>query len=169
MTGDGGEPPRPAERGRRLAALVVVAAAIVAADQWTTSVALRALAHGPVHVVGPVSLQLEYNTGIAFSIGSGLTVPIVISAATLVAVVLWLARGARSLWASAAFGLVLGGALGNLSDRLFRGHDGAVVDFVHVGVWPTFNVADASIVCGCVALAALLWRRAPRPAGGERS
>ena len=48
--------------------------------------------------------------------------------------------------------MILGGALGNLSDRLFRGRGGAVVDFVHLGFWPTFNLADASIVIGTVVL-----------------
>ncbi|MDA8291302.1 MAG: signal peptidase II [Actinomycetota bacterium] len=167
MTATGGEPPRPAGRGRRLAAVLAVAVAVVAADQWTKDLAVHRLAAGPVHVVGPVSLALAYNTGMAFSIGSGYTVPIVIAAGALAGVVLVLARGAPGFGAAAAFGLVLGGAVGNLSDRLFRGHSGAVVDFVRIGLWPTFNLADASIVCGCALLLLGTWRHAPRDCDGD--
>ncbi|HVC24278.1 MAG TPA: signal peptidase II [Acidimicrobiales bacterium] len=162
MIGPGGRTPRPAARGRRLVAVLAIAAVVVAVDQVTKSLAVEHLSAGPVHVVGPISLALAYNSGIAFSIGSGLTLPIVIAVAALVGVVAWAARGASSAGATAAFGLVLGGALGNLSDRLLRGHRGAVVDFVHVGFWPTFNVADACIVCGCAALAWRMWRHGTR-------
>ncbi|HUA94033.1 MAG TPA: signal peptidase II, partial [Acidimicrobiales bacterium] len=65
-----------------------------------------------------------------------------------------------------AVGLVLGGALGNLSDRAFRGHHGDVVDFVTLTHWPTFNVADACITVGVVLLVVLYWREpAPREPG----
>jgi signal peptidase II len=60
-----------------------------------------------------------------------------------------------------AVGLVLGGALGNLADRLFRGHgflNGAVVDFVDLRVWPVFNLADAAITIGCLLLVWAGWR-----------
>ncbi len=171
MIRPGGEAPRPAARGRRLAAVLALATVVVAADQVTKSLAVDQLARGPVHLFGPVSFELAYNTGVAFSLGSGLTVPIVVVAATLAGVVVWLARGAPNAAQAGAFGLVLGGALGNLADRLFRGHAGAVVDFVRVGFWPTFNVADACIVCGCAALAVGVWRRASRgvPPGGDQS
>jgi signal peptidase II len=64
---------------------------------------------------------------------------------------------------AATLGLILGGALGNLSDRLFRGDHGAVVDFVALHFWPTFNVADASIVVGCGLLLVSLIREPRRP------
>jgi signal peptidase II len=67
-------------------------------------------------------------------------------------------RRASSAGQAAALGLILGGALGNLSDRLFRGDHGAVVDFVALHFWPTFNVADASIVVGCALLLVSLVR-----------
>jgi signal peptidase II len=54
--------------------------------------------------------------------------------------------------------MILGGALGNLADRLFRAHHGAVIDFLRSGFWPTFNLADSAVVCGCVVLAVALWR-----------
>jgi signal peptidase II len=71
-------------------------------------------------------------------------------------------RRASSAGQAAALGLILGGALGNLCDRLFRGDHGAVVDFVALHFWPTFNVADASIVVGCALLLVSLVR-GPRP------
>ncbi len=61
---------------------------------------------------------------------------------------------------AAALGLVLGGALGNLADRAFRGHHGAVVDFIALHVWPTFNVADSCIVIGGLLIVVSLWRSA---------
>ena len=133
-------------RGARLLVVVAVAASVVAADQVTTSIALDKLAGGPVHLVGPISLALAFNSGVAFSLGSGLTVPIVLVVVVLVVLLVQLARGAPSRSAACGVGLVLGGALGNLADRLLRGDGGAVVDFVRVGFWPTFNLADASIV-----------------------
>jgi signal peptidase II len=147
------------ERRRRLVAVLAVSAGIIAVDQVTKSLAVRDLVHGPVHVVGPLSLQLKYNTGAAFSIGAGLTLPIIVIAFVLVLLLAWFARGAPTLLAAAATGMILGGALGNLSDRLFRGHAGAVVDFIHFDFWPTFNVADASIVVGTFVLAIAIARR----------
>jgi signal peptidase II len=74
-------------------------------------------------------------------------------AVVLVVAIAWLARGVPTMTAAVAFGLVLGGAIGNLSDRLFRGHGGGVVDFIYTRFWPTFNVADSCIVVGCFLLA----------------
>lgn len=146
-------------RWRRLATAASVAAVVVVADQLTKHLAVDHLATAPVHLFGPVGLVLEYNTGVAFSLGAGSGWPVALAAAGLAAVLLALARSARSRVASTALGLVLGGALGNLADRLVGGHDGAVVDFVHVGAWPTFNLADTAVVVGCVLLAVHLLRR----------
>jgi signal peptidase II len=70
----------------------------------------------------------------------------------------------RTFALSVALGLILGGALGNLSDRLFRGHHGAVIDFITLTHWPTFNVADSCITIGAiVVVVTALWpARAPR-------
>ena len=86
-----------------------------------------------------------------------------LAVAALVLVVVMASSGAttRSPVLAAAVGLVLGGALGNLVDRLFRGRGwlrGAVVDFVDFRVWPVFNLADAAITCGCVLLVVAGWR-----------
>ena len=64
---------------------------------------------------------------------------------------------------SLAMGLVLGGAVGNLADRIFRDPGllrGAVVDFVDLRVWPVFNLADAAITCGCILLLVVGWKGA---------
>jgi signal peptidase II len=145
-------------RRRRIAVALVVAVAVVVLDQVTKSLAVSKLSSGPVHLIGPFSLALSYNTGVAFSIGTGLTLPIVVIVVVVVTLVAWFGRAVPSTAAAVGLGMILGGAVGNLADRLFRGHHGAVVDFVYSGFWPTFNLADASIVLGCVVLGVSLWR-----------
>jgi signal peptidase II len=147
------EQPATTPRRRRIATIAVIAVLVVAADQVTKSLAVTHLAHHNVHVLGPISLRLYYNTGVAFSVGTGLTGPIIVIAIALVLVIAWAARGVPTMPAAVAFGLILGGAIGNLSDRLFRGHHGAVIDFVYSRVWPTFNLADSCIVVGSFLLA----------------
>jgi signal peptidase II len=148
-----GEAPDNRNRRRRLAIIAVIAAVVVIADQVTKSLAVTDLAHHNVHVLGPISFRLFYNSGAAFSVGTGLTVPIIVVAVVLVLTIAWFARGVPTTPAAVAFGLILGGAVGNLCDRLFRGHDGGVVDFIYTRVWPTFNVADSCIVVGSILLA----------------
>jgi signal peptidase II len=144
--------PIPRAASRRAGIVVGVAATVVSADQVTKTLAVDHLTGGPVHVIGPFSFALAYNSGVAFSLFAGVGLPIVLLALCLVGLVVWFARGTPSRTGSVAIGLVAGGAVGNLSDRLFRNDGGAVVDFIHTGFWPTFNVADASVVCGCVLL-----------------
>ena len=166
----------PAVGARRLL-IPAVAAVVVAADQLTKTWALDHLRLGvPRHVIGPVNLLLTYNTGAAFGLGHGVT-PIVEAAVVLL--VVWLvaasrraSRGASGLM-TAGLGLLLGGALGNLADRVFRhprGAPGGVVDFIQaVSWWPVFNVADAAIVVGVIVLILAYWLtdRSPdrRPGG----
>jgi signal peptidase II len=144
---------------------ILVAAVVVAVDQVTKSWALDHLT-APRHVLGPLYLVLTFNRGAAFSLGTGVS-PIV-EAVVIVLVVALVGFGGRlnqgsPLWVSVALGLLLGGALGNLGDRLLRDipfHHGAVVDFIQaVTWWPVFNVADASIVVGVALLALYYWRR----------
>ena len=153
---DGGGAGR--SRRRLLTIVAVTILLVLAVDQVTKSIAVGTLASGPVHLFGPFSFQLEYNSGVAFSVGVG-TVPSVIEAVVLVIIaasVVVFARHLTSVPAAVAIGLVLGGAIGNLADRLFRNHGGAVVDFVHSTFWPTFNVADSCIVVGGILFAARL-------------
>jgi signal peptidase II len=144
--------------GRRIGLMFAIALLVVVTDQVTKSLAVSRLSAGPIHLIGPFAFALAYNTGVAFSIGSGLTVPIVLIVLVVVAVVAWFGRTVRNNVAAIGVGMILGGAIGNLADRLFRGHHGAVVDFIYSGFWPTFNLADASIVCGCVVLGLVFWR-----------
>jgi signal peptidase II len=145
-----------------LVVAVAVAALVVVVDQLTKWWALDRLSSGPIHVIGTLDLELSRNTGASFSLFQGKALFLVPVAVVLVAVLGVLAWRAPTTGRAAVFGLIIGGALGNLSDRLFRGDHGAVVDFVALHFWPTFNVADASIVVGCafllVSLARGSWR-----------
>jgi signal peptidase II len=152
-------PVRPSRR--RLAVAAVTAAVVIAADQITKSVAIAHL-HGPVHVIGPFGFNLTFNSGVAFSLFTGASGVVVAAAVAAVAVLVVVTWRSQSAAMSVGLGMVLGGALGNLSDRVFRGHHGSVVDFVTLTHWPTFNVADASISLGAVLVAALaLFQREP--------
>jgi len=153
----------PPGSGRRLAVAAGVAAAVVLVDQLTKRWAVDRLSRGPVHIIWTLDLELTRNTGSAFSLFQGDAAVLVVVAVLLIGGLAVLVRRSASTGRAAVLGLIIGGALGNLSDRLFRGDHGAVVDFVDFHWWPTFNVADASIVVGCVLLgASLLW------AGGDR-
>jgi len=142
---------------RRLLVAVAVAGMVVAVDQATTSL-VEADLHRPLHLIGPFGLAIGYNSGSAFSLFTGDAPVLVAVAVVLSAVLIWMAWRARSAAIAIALGLVLGGALGNLCDRAFRGHHGDVVDFITLTHWPTFNVADACITVGVVLLVALYWR-----------
>ncbi len=144
----------------RMALALAVAAVVVTVDQVTTTLAERDLAGHSIHVLGPLSLKLEYNSGAAFSLGRSLTWELAGLAAAMVVILVFVSRRAPSIMAAVAVGLVLGGAAGNLADRLFRGHDGAVVDFIYTTFWPTFNVADSCIVIGG-ALLVVVFLRSP--------
>jgi signal peptidase II len=138
---------------RRLA--LGAAGAILLADQLTKWWAQRVLAAGPIDL-GMVRLRLVENSGAAFGLlqGAGSLLALAAVAATVL-IVLSIRTVARSSEAL-ALGLILGGALGNLTDRLLRGPglaDGQVVDFVDLGWWPVFNVADSAISVGAVVLA----------------
>lgn len=152
----------------RTALLVVIAAAVIGLDQWTKSWAQQALEGGRRHLVGPVNLVLSYNRGAAFSFGSGAT-PVIVAVAVTIAVAVLvfsnrLTKGGAGFLTVVALGLLSGGAVSNLADRLLRHHHGGVVDFIQlVSWWPVFNVADASITVGAVALGIRLAFFAPGP------
>ena len=137
-----------------------MAAAVVLVDQLTKSWALSALADGPIDLFWTLRLRLAFNTGAAFSLGTGFPWLFVVLGAIVLGVLGVLAFRARlSRGAALALGLVAGGAVGNLVDRVVRGHDGAVVDFIDFQWWPVFNLADAAICVG-VLLVLLTWREA---------
>jgi len=143
---------------RRSAIMMAVAVAVVIVDQVVTSWAVHRLVRGPIHVIGPLDLQLQVNTGSAFGLAQGWA-PVIGALALVMVVVLVVAtRRAQSDGMAAAIGLVVGGAVGNLVDRVFRHYHGGVVDFIALRFWPTFNVADACITVGIVFVAWGLWR-----------
>ena len=127
------------------------------ADLLSKIWALAALGDGDIDVVWKLRFHLVSNTGFAFSTGQGLG-PVLGLVAIVIAVLLWRTRVAiTSTWATIAVGLVMGGALGNLTDRVFRGSGwlrGGVVDFIDLQFWPVFNIADSAIVVGVSALIA---------------
>ncbi len=145
---DGAAPTGPA----RLAVAVGVVALVVLVDQLTKWWAVDRLSAGPVHVVWRLDFALSYNTGSAFSLFQGDTGILVVVAIALVAVLLVMVWRAPTMGRAAILGLILGGALGNLSDRFFRGQHGAVVDYVDFHFFPSFNVADSCITVGCILL-----------------
>jgi signal peptidase II len=135
-----------------------VAFAVVVADQLTKWWAVDRLASGTVHVIGPLDFELSRNTGSAFSLLQGQTVLLVVIAVALLGALSTMIWRAQSFGRAVIVGLILGGALGNLADRLFRADHGAVIDFVDLHVWPTFNVADSAITLGCLLLVISLIR-----------
>jgi signal peptidase II len=141
-----------------------VAATVAALDQVTKEVALASLKDGPIDLIpGIVTLRLTLNPGGAF--GLGREWPGLFLAATIVVIVIilsWVRRVDEVRWL-VPLGMIVGGGVGNLIDRVFRPFDGQVVDFVDLHVWPVFNVADSSIVVG-VGLIALLSMRVSRDA-----
>ena len=157
--GSGGAEPGGSRRVRNNRLLLFsLAAAVLLADQLTKLWALRALDGGDIHLFWTIRLRLVFNQGTAFGLGTSLA-PIITVAALVVSVLLIAVTWSTPRRSVAALGgLVLGGALGNLGDRAFRGEgffSGSVVDFVDPQWWPVFNLADAAISVGVVAFLAL--------------
>lgn len=151
--------PKPAGR-RRLPTLLAIAAVLFALDLLTKCLAVAFIEPGkPIPIIGDFArLTLVRNPGAAFSMATGMTWLLTLIAAAVVIGVIRIGRTLQSLWWAIGLGMVLGGALGNLVDRLFRYPgplQGHVVDFVAIGWWPVFNVADSAIVCGAILLVAL--------------
>lgn len=161
----GARPPLP------FGVLGLVAAAVVVVDQITKWWAQRALGDGEeIRVVGSLlKFTLTYNSGMAFSRGEGLGPVIGVVALVVIVVLLASLRRESSRLGQVVLAVVVGGAAGNIVDRLFRGKGflrGSVVDFIQLPRWPVFNVADMAVTCGGVTLvvAALLAGRRARPA-----
>ncbi|MEU7587611.1 signal peptidase II [Micromonospora sp. NPDC049230] len=152
-------------RSRAVAILAGVALVALLADLVTKHLALAALTdREPVRLLGgAVYLSLTRNSGAAWSIGADHTWVFPLITIGVVGWIVWMALRLRSLPWAICLGLVLGGALGNLVDRIFRApapFHGHVVDMISLfdpygQVWPVFNLADSSLVCG-VLLAVLL-------------
>ncbi|MEI4270980.1 signal peptidase II [Klenkia sp. LSe6-5] len=171
MNEDNVRPPAPAvppRRRPRTRLLLGLAAGILTLDLVTKLVVVATLSdREPLRLLGGVLYLTEArNTGAAFSFAEGATVVFTLIAAVVVVVIVRVARRLFSAGWAVALGLVLGGAVGNLVDRVFRDPGflrGGVVDFLSLfdpygRVWPIFNVADSAIVCGGVLGAVLAVR-----------
>jgi signal peptidase II len=130
--------------------------AVVVADQLTKVWVVASLSDGPLSIVGDdVELHLVRNSGASFSLFTDATIVLALLAVVLSVVLVRAVQRARDVLTVVALSLVLGGALGNLCDRVFRAPgflEGHVVDFVRVGSFPSFNVADSAITIGAILL-----------------
>ncbi|HEY2549791.1 MAG TPA: signal peptidase II [Streptosporangiaceae bacterium] len=166
---DGPEPSRPSRP--RVSALLAIAVAVLAIDIASKVTVVATLSRrAPIRLLGGfLTLRVDRNPGAAFSIGPSLTI---VFSAIAVGVIIYILRTSakiRSLAWAASLGLLLGGAAGNLVDRLFRSPGplrGYAVDWIEVPHWPVFNLADSAIVCGGV-LAVLLAARGIRIDGSR--
>jgi signal peptidase II len=153
-------------RARRVGLFAVVAVVVLALDVISKVLVVQRLpeGHPPVRLLGgAIYLDQTRNSGAAFSLGAGFTVILTVVAIAVVVFIVRTAGRMRSTGWAIALGLILGGALGNLADRVFRAPGflrGHVVDWISAfgplgQHWPIFNLADSAIVCGAI-VAALL-------------
>jgi len=149
---------------RRVGVLAAVAAFVLGADAVSKAIVVSHLRDDqPVHLIGNVlMLWLTRNPGAAFSVGTSETAVFTVIA---FGVIVYIARTARRLYSlgwAIALGLLLGGAMGNLGDRIFRAPGlfrGDVVDWIAVTrFYPIFNLADSAIVCGGILTVILAMR-----------
>ncbi|MER5751106.1 signal peptidase II [Streptomyces sp. NPDC002088] len=156
----------PAERPRgkrRIAVLFAVAAFAYLLDLVSKLIVVAKLEHhAPIEIVGDwLKFEAIRNAGAAFGFGEAFTVIFTVIAAAVIVVIARLARKLYSLPWAIALGLLLGGALGNLTDRIFRSpgvFEGAVVDFIAPKHFAVFNLADSAIVCGGILIVLLSFR-----------
>jgi signal peptidase II len=146
------------------AALVI--GVVLALDQLTKALVRGGIDRGEENAVFP-ALKLVYvrNEGVAFGIAAGgKTLVIALISIALIALVVYFSRNATKPLIWLPTGLLLGGALGNIFDRI---RDGAVTDFLKLPAWPAFNVADIAITFGVLSLAYVLERRDEDPQPSE--
>jgi signal peptidase II len=148
---------------RRLVLLLALAAVVLALDVVTKVLVVARLENRePLELLGgQLLIRVSRNPGAAFSFAEGATVLFTLVAAVVVVVILRVSRRLHSRGWALSLGLLLGGASGNLVDRLLRSPGpgrGAVVDFIDFQVWPSFNVADSAIVTGAVLAVVLSFR-----------
>jgi signal peptidase II len=148
-------PGHPTSTSRRILLFAAVAAVVYAIDAVSKILVVRDLTgHEPISLLGGLlTLRLTRNPGAAFSTATGYTVLLTLVAIGVVVCVTRLAARLGSTGWAVALGLLLGGALGNLTDRIFRSPGplrGHVVDFLELPHWPIFNLADSAIVLGAV-------------------
>jgi signal peptidase II len=140
-----------------------VAAFVIAADAISKAIVVARMAdHPPIRLLGGLlTITLTRNAGAAFSIGTSMTIVFTAIAVGVIGYILRTARNLRSTGWAITLGLLLGGATGNLLDRIFRApglFQGHVVDWIQLPDWPVFNLADSSIVCAGVLVVLLALR-----------
>jgi signal peptidase II len=138
-----------------------VAAIVLVADQIVKAVIEDRITLGEkIDVLGPLKLTLSHNRGVAFGLAGGSGAPLVVVTVVALGVVLYLfSRNPTRPWMWVATGLLAGGAIGNLADRIRLG---AVTDFIELPHWPPFNLADMSITAGVILLVLIYLREAER-------
>lgn len=149
--------------GRSAVWLYLVAGLTYLVDRLTKLWAARSLPGRPVTLI-PRVLRLSYTTNSGGAFGLGESAPWIFVGATLIVAAAIVVASTRLRYTptAVALGLILGGAVGNLTDRALGGDGvlgGRVVDFIDFHVWPVFNVADSAIVVGAVLLALVGLRR----------
>ncbi|MDW8472386.1 signal peptidase II [Streptomyces scabiei] len=148
---------------RRIAVLFGVAALAYALDLVSKMIVVARLEHHePIEIIGEwLKFEAIRNAGAAFGFGEAFTIIFTVIATIVIVVIARLARKLYSLPWAIALGLLLGGALGNLADRIFRApgvFEGAVVDFIAPKGFAVFNLADSAIVCGGILIVLLSFR-----------
>lgn len=143
---------------------LAVGLVVIVIDHVTKWWAVDRLVEGPctpetcIDVIGSLRFHLYYNTGASFGTGEGFGVIIGLIASAMAVYLLLLARKATDRQSVILFGVIAGGAVGNILDRLFRADDGfmsgGVVDFIDFQFWPIFNIADMAVVGGVLLLLA---------------
>ncbi|HUP74091.1 MAG TPA: signal peptidase II [Acidimicrobiales bacterium] len=138
----------------RQALIAALAGAVLLLDQITKVWAVSALDDRTIDVVWKLQLRLVRNPGTAFSLGEGKGPLLGVVACGVVVVLVTLARQPRSVASAVGIALLLGGAVGNIVDRIVRSPhgflEGHVVDFIDFQFWPVFNVADMGVTCGII-------------------
>ena len=153
-----------APRPGRIWLVLGIAVFVIAADVISKAIAVAKITpYSHIHLVGTLlQLTLERNAGAAFNLGgTSMTIVFTAIAAGVVTYILRTARNLRSIGWAVALGLLLGGATGNLLDRILRAPGlfrGDVIDWIELPHWPVFNLADSSICCGGVLIALLALR-----------
>lgn len=144
----------------------VLGGLILLADQVAKAAIESNLVPGEhVEVLGPLELTLSHNRGVAFGLAGGAGIGLVLLTVGALALIAYLfARDPSRPGMWVACGMVAGGALGNLADRIFAGE---VTDYIAVGPWPPFNLADIAITCGVVLLALIYLRDAETESEAE--
>jgi signal peptidase II len=147
--------------GRAWGLAAALALVVLVADQVAKEIVSDHIVLGEkVDVLGPLKLTLSHNEGVAFGLAHGGGIVLVAISLIAMGVVLWLFSrdpARPGMWV--ATGLLTGGAIGNLIDRVRHGH---VTDFIELPHWPPFNLADCGITCGVVLLLVIYIREAER-------